>query len=610
MKKILALMFVVLLTVALFGACGKKDASDSTSSDSLFSTADVNFIDADGGCAYIITRPEKCDAEISEAASGLYRKMKEVLTVNSKNKSDAEDGDGVAEILVGDTNRNASRVAKEYLLSEGTGRADEYIICTVDEDIAIVGTTIKSTLAAIEYFTENILPQKTVAGGINHLNSNPDKYENIALFGNDNLYGIEIVRPIYNVSYITQQEIDKLINLVEEKTGYLLTLVNDNNASNTGNKLDGSGTLTPSTPAEYQIIIGNCARDGVKTITDKNEYEIRIEEKAVYLNGGSPYATALAVTEFCKMFSNNDAITADMSVADGDYDYVVATYDSAEYYYPTWKEDFESNNIDDLYYWTVRWDESAGYGDTGKPCYRGNSQAKNNYIRDGKLYMEALETNKGYYGGMIDTRGRLAFLYGYMEISDLHPKGEGFWSALWTVSYGNTVENPMALPTMDYLYYSETDIDECYGEGTWAYGNTFAWPTGVGKQHGLTTVHVNNRVTAEDDRGFYMDFHTYGFEWPDEKTVRFTCDGKVYAEQSLREGEQEAYRQAQWLKLSLAVGTENHPITDNKDEWQNTNTFITDWVYIYQKRGQRLFFGEGGGNKMNIDCKWHIQERQ
>ncbi len=606
-KSFISLLLCLLFSLTLFSACGKKDENDAASSGGWLSTADVNFIDEDGESKYVIVRAEKCDSRITECASNLFRTIKTVLGVNSKNLSDEESGDGVPEILIGETNRESTWLAKELLFSEGTKRGDEYIICTVNEDIVILGICVESTINAVDYFIETYLPQKTVVGGIKHINSNPDKYENVELFGSSNLYGIEVVRPINNVSYITQQETDKLISLVESKTGYKLVPVNDNVASNTGNKLDGSGTLTPTTPAEYQIIIGNCVRDGVKTITDKNEYEIRIEDKAVYLNGGSPYATALAVTEFTKMLENNTAITSSMSVAGGDYEKVVATYDSAEYYYPTWKEDFEVSNIDDLAYWSVRWDESAGYGDTGKPCYRGNSQVKNNYVRDGKVYMEALETNEGYYGGMIDTRGRLAVLYGYMEISDLHPKGEGFWSALWTVSYGNTGENPTAVPTMDYLYYSETDIDECYGAGTWAYGNTFAWPTAVGESYGFKTVHVNNRVTSEDDRGFYMDFHTYGFEWVDDKTVRFTCDGKVYAEQSLREGEQEAYSQAQWLKLSLAVGTENHPITDNADEWRNTNTFVTDWVYVYQKRGQKLFFGEGG--VPHADCKWLMQER-
>ncbi len=57
-------------------------------------------------------------------------------------------------------------------------------------------------------------------------------------------------------------------------------------------KTDGSGTLTVTDAAEYEIIIGNCKRDGVSIISDPDKYEIRIEDKKIFLNGGSAHATA------------------------------------------------------------------------------------------------------------------------------------------------------------------------------------------------------------------------------------------------------------------------------------------------------------------------------
>lgn len=110
------------------------------------------------------------------------------------------------------------------------------------------------------------------------------------------------------------------------------------------------------------------------------------------------------------------------------------------------------------------------------------------------------------------------------------------------------------------------------------------------------TVHVNNRMSALDDRGFWMDFHTFGYEWIDNTHVRFTCDGYVYADQQLREGaEQLAYSQPANVIIGYAVGSGNHgtPTTD-PDAWQNTNKFVNDWVYIYQLAGQDLFFPKNG----------------
>lgn len=608
------LSFICIFT--MFAACGKKDSEGDAGNSSIasseasladkLSTADVSFV-VDGESVYKVVRAEGCDSKIAEAASQVFRAIKATHSVSAKNESDEiGDGAGVPEILIGETNRDTTAVAKELLLSEGTGRYNEYIICTVEEDIVIYGTSIASTLDAVKYFIDNYVSQTTVAGGINYLNATPEKYTDVAIFGKTNHYGVQLVRPIYNVSYVVQLEIDKLLDSFLEKTGYRFDEVNDNIASNKGNNTDGSGTLTPSEAVEYEIIVGDCVREGVKTFDSSRAYEIRIEDKKIYINGGSPYATALAVAEFSKILLGNTAVTSDMSVLSGDYEATFEKYDSSEYYYPTWKEDFNSDDIDNLGFWTCRWDEKTTYQDLDKPGYRGSSKLKNNYIKDGKVYMDATQDEKGYYGGMIDTSAKVSYQFGYLEISCLHPKGIGFWSALWTVSDGNAEYAPLYSADNKYTHYSETDIDECYGYGTMAYGNTFAWPTSYGNTIGAKTNHVKNTANSEDDRGFWMDFHTYGFEWLSKEKVAFTCDGRVFAEQVLNEDEQSAYAQPQWIKLSLAVGANDHDLTTDISEWKNTNQYITEYVYLYQKRGQKLFFGNGDRWQPN----WVMQERQ
>ena len=160
------------------------------------------------------------------------------------------------------------------------------------------------------------------------------------------------------------------------------------------------------------------------------------------------------------------------------------------------------------------------------------------------------------------------------------------------------------------MYHSETDVEECYGAGDWAYGNTFAWPTSYGRQALQIpadkdgTVHVNNRVSCADDRGFYLDFHTFAFVWDSDKNVKFTCDGYVYVDQDLREGpEQLVYSQPQWLKLSMACGTGNRPATTDPVSWQNYNKFITEYVHIYQKKGNKLYYSKNSQGK-NVPSNW------
>lgn len=593
MKRVLCLLMMFALVSCIFCGCGsKKETSSTPVSADFISTADVNFVTADDESVYRVTRPENSEDELSEAAVSVFKKIRDGFAVMLKNLTDVESGENVAEILIGDTNREASKKAKEYLLNKGTGRKDEFLICTTGDDIVIVGTTLESTVAGVEYFVKNYLSSKTIAGGINYLYSDPSKYSEVTLCETNVISNVKIVRPIYNVSYITQLETDKLINYVSDKTGYIMDTYFDNVASNTGNNTDGSGTLTPSKPAEYEIIIGNCARDGVKEFTDKNAFEVRVEGKKVYLNGGSPYAIAAAVTEYTRLLKANNKVDNGMSIANGNYEQTVAGYDKDTYYYPTYKEDFEVNNISDLN-WNVDWDQKLYYEIGGKQGYRGSKELQNNYVKEGKLYIAAVETEDAYYGGMVQTIGIMEFLYGFAEVSSLHPKGEGFWSSFWTVS-DKDGQGPVENSTVKYS--SETDIDECYGAGTWSYGNTFAHPTPYGREimalpeNVKGIVHVNNRVSSADDRGYWMDFHTYGFEWLDNTHVRFTCDGYVFADQALREGpEQEAYSYPQYLMLSMAAGTGEHSLTTNQDEWANTNKYIVDWVHIYQKSGQKIY---------------------
>lgn len=590
-KRFLLILLSLSLVLSFFAACDSRKDNQSDP-DTGVSTADINFVDAEGEAAYHIVRAEEGSEDLP--ITDIIKTIKSKYEVAVKNTSDEDAKGDLYEIVVGKTTREASAKAKQILDAESSGRKSDYIICTIDGDIVIYGNSNDAVTAGIKYFVDTYLTGETIVGGIKYIYNDASAYADISIGGTTRLSDYKLVRPIYNVSYITQIQTDKLLEFISEKTGYIVEQINDNIASTTGKIDDGSGTLTPSETNEYEIVVGNAVRDGVKTFTEKEAYEIRIEGKKIYLNGGTPHAIAMAVSEFIKLVENNNAITDEMSVLNGDYNAVIDNYDVATYYRPTWGDDFDGNEIN-YNIWNVGWDRVSGYSSAanGKDQYRGSSELKNNYVKDGVLYQVAVETDDAYYGGWFDTCNKMNFLYGFAEVSTIHPKGMGFWSSFWTVSesgkypeYSNTA-----------FYNSETDIDECYGPGTWAYGNTFAWPTSLGvselelENASKGTVHVNNKVTCKDDRGFYMDFHTFGFEWNGNKNVKFTCDGEVYVDQDLREGaEQLAYELPQVVYLSLACGSGNHgqPTTD-PIEWEYYNKYIVDWVRLYQVKGQKLY---------------------
>ncbi len=585
-KRVLAICAVLVLVIAMFGGCGKKD--DASTDTNGVNTADINFVDGDGEATYVIVRPDDAKMDENAEAIRILKKYKDVYSVSPKNISDSiADEDGF-EILVGETNRPQTAIAKETLISSGA-RANGYSITSIGNKIVIYGMSKSALSAAVDYFIENYLTGSVITGGINYTYSNDEGVNFVKIGGEGNLGLYNIVYPRYNVSYLTMLEIESLVESIGKHTGYTVSTVTDF----TVEEYDTNKNQT--TVLDTEIVVGNCERDGVRSITDKDEYEIRFEGKKVYLNGGSPKATAMAVAEFSKMFQSGDVDLTEDSSVKGSYDEVEANYSNTDYYKLTWGDDFEGTKIDTTK-WAADYTNSTVYGTGigGKKLNRCTPEST--YLKNGNLYICALQDDHNYYGGMLWTPGTMRYLYGYLEISTLHPKGDGFWTALWTNS--NTGASG--------LYYSETDVEECYGQGTEVKGNTFAWPSAYCKDLlGVTshTDHVTNTHYAKDGRGFWMDFHSYGFEWMEGK-VLFTCDGVTYGEQSTLDtpGFKEAYSTPMFIRVSMATGFSGNPlgrITQNPDEWQNTNRYIVDYIHLYQKAGASL------NTKPNLE--WNTQ---
>ena len=579
--RIACLVLVVLMSLSVFAACGKGnggnkgDASGVT--DANFSTADVKYVAEGGGNVYRIIRAEGAEKVILSAASSISKVLKTMAGKSPKNTDDTAPADAnIPEILIGETNREETKAAREYLI-QNAGRIGDYVIVTINNKIVIYGMTDESTVEAATYFKDNYLKAEGVAGGIKYLFTKEGNFLEASINGNTKLCRYIIVRPHYNSAYLTQIEIDRLLATVEEKTGYRMGQSEDFTVA----EHETEKVQTPV--AEYEIIVGNSMRDGVKKFTDEDQYEVRIEGKKIYLNGGSPYATAMAVTKFTDMLvGDNRVAVTDSNTATLSWKATEAAYSNETYYKPTWYDEFNGTEVDTTK-WTIDYENVTGYGRVavdGKLCKRNRKDPPNSGVKDGILYMNAEQDDEAYYGGMFYTNGTMRYTYGLLEVSDVHPKGNGFWVAVWTMSDRGPSN----------LAYTEVDVDECYGAGTWVYGNTFSWPTSYGNSLGNKVLHVNNRYYSQDGRGLWMDFHTFGYEW-DESTVRFTADGKVYAEQDMQTDERDidAFCMPQFVRLSLSTGSSEHGMpTQDPEEWENTNSFKVDYCYIYQKDGQLL----------------------
>lgn len=382
-------------------------------------------------------------------------------------------------------------------------------------------------------------------------------------FSKTNLSKYSIVYPKYNMSYLVTLELQKLKKEAKKIT-------------------EKEMAMHPDTKEHvWEIVVDEACREGSPTVFDNDTYIISPIGKKLFIKGGRPYSTVAGIKRFIKLLKKGEPITATII---GNYKQEKSLFKND--YRLTWGDDFDSENIDESK-WEIYYEKKLCYceGLNGKQTKRCRKDPPNTYQKDGKLYMCATETEDSYYGGMLCTQGTMRYKYGFIEISTMHPKGAGFWTALWL--NGNKGKNGD--------WYAEIDVDECYGKGgDYVLGNTFAWPTKkCREEQDGKLVHYCNRRNA-DERGFWQDFHTFGFLW-DEKKMIFTCDGFPYKTQDVTksEAEVEAFAMPFFLRLSMALGfSARKEITEDPEEWANTNKLIVDYVNIYQKPGQEIFINE------------------
>ncbi len=584
MKRTLALIFVLVMCLSLFVGCGGDSGDNKTdtnsnstdANDGIFSTADVKFTDENGESVYNIIRPEK-DTEVNSKAAYLYKQIKSILGVNIKNVADSADGTDTYEILVGETNRPETAKAKDYLIKNVSGRYNDYIICTIGKKIVIYSRSYDALQDACEYFVENYVKAEGVKDGIKYTYATEGDFVDAKING-VSLGAFVFVKQRYNESYITQNQIEEANEYIVNKTGFKLSIVEDHNAA-----------------TDYEIIIGDCKRDGVQKIEDRNTYSIVISGKKVYLNGGSPSAKAMAVSEFAKIVAAG-AVTDANSVQNASYSTTAAGYDASRWYSVTWGDDFDYVEGHETGIDFSKWafsGEGASEGHNGRNSKRAKTADKL-YVQDGMLNFYACYDDQSYYGFKLQTKNMMTFKYGVLEMSALLPdsgSNSGFWISLWANSYDP--DNPAA-------YMTEVNVCEMFGNSSSEASNLHGWlksnrhdyyaekwkDQGYSDHWSLDSSHSSQKKYYCPEGKFNDGFHTFTYIW-DENYCGFACDGNVYFSVDLNEQEiwKETFTQHIHIILSQATGfaSQSSCPADDDPVWNTTNNFLVDYVHVYQK---------------------------
>lgn len=567
-------MAVFVLTAVLFAGCGgkedkKEDTAPTTSKVAdagIFSTDDVTFISDDGEALYRVIRPAVTGDELKNATTDIYRAANSNFKASMKNVTDNNEETGIKEILVGNTNRKESEEAREYLKITAGGKKDDFLIGSMENKIVIIGTTEEATVNAVKYFLENYFKEKSVAGGILYVHKTEGEFRVAKILGHDPGEYV-IIRPHLNFSYLAEAELEKLAKISEDEYGFVIDICHDNVAP----------------VSDCEIIIGLANREGCEYISDKDAYKISIAGSKVYINGGSPHALAVGVTEFANMLKAGDITEA--SSKTGIYSEAIAGYDKSTYYTYKWGDDFDGAELD-----KSKWLAFGGTGGSSngtydhRPMYRSNTP-ESVWLSDGKLYMAARYDDTAFYGTMLSTASTMQFRYGYAEMSCIIADGDAFWSAFWINNDEGTVEKG---------FRGEIDVYECFGNSSSFASNCHVWPTpemiNTGYKH--TSLDGRDELNARqkmcpDGRKFNDELHTIGCLWTPTH-YSFTCDGDIFFTYDFSEdyASCNAYSEFSYIYYSIFTGAEGNltraPEECPGEQWQETNKCICDYLNIYQ----------------------------
>ncbi len=403
-----------------------------------------------------------------------------------------------------------------------------------------------------------------------------------------------IVVPTYNFSYIAMlqcEELQKTVKGITTSSANAVIVHEDEwtEISNSINVFVGDFNGS-SRDSSYKV-------DKSKLSAD--DYQINIGSGNVYINGGSPYALAMGVSEFSKMLETCEDGTSYYTgqTFSGKYSEKQAEYSNKTYYKPSFIEDFNGTEVN-TEYWNVMdiGQYSAECVTPGKSSVRS---AKHTVVEDGKLVISAAFDDDFYYGGMLRSHGKLQYKYGYLEASCIIPNGAGIWTAIWLTDNET-----------DGLYRSEIDVNESFGDATKAAFNMHRWPNSAGKLWGSKKTSLDNDgygtakcAVADSGKSFNDEFHTFGFYW-DENGAKYIVDGDIIFEYSTKglnkparkDADVDSFNEYLSLIISMTVGNAGHSeqfkLDESADYWNISNKYEVDYIHIYQIEGQDIIFTE------------------
>ena len=255
-----------------------------------------------------------------------------------------------------------------------------------------------------------------------------------------------------------------------------------------------------------------------------------------------------------------------------------------------WSDEFNSNsNAIDSKTWTAR-NCGAAATNGGSTCVTGEVQhyAPSAVKQDGSgnLAITATHTTSNlpsdsgacgawsgtcdFVSGRLDTQGKVAFQYGYIEAKIKMPAGGANWPAFWMLGTNIT--------SVGWPSSGEIDVVEAGGDKPTLVHGSLNYKNGGGAHAFVTAI-----KTASSD--ITAGFHTYGVLWL-PNSVSFYFDGELYETQtpSTINGPNWSFNAPFFLILNNAIAPNGSYYGGSWTGW-NTSTMNIDYVRAWQADG-------------------------
>lgn len=201
------------------------------------------------------------------------------------------------------------------------------------------------------------------------------------------------------------------------------------------------------------------------------------------------------------------------------------------------EDNFDGNSLN-----LESWNYEEGDG-CPNLCGWGNNERQiynRDYVKveDGNLVIAAVKKGDQYFSGKINTKDKIEFKYGTIEVRAKLAEGHGLWPAVWMLG---TDVNEVGWPAS-----GEIDLMEYVGREPHTVYNSLHTPASYGET-------LNSKKTFIED--IENGFHTYKTEWTEMHIKFFIDENLVYTFVPEKYDEvQFPFRKPFYFLINMAVG--------------------------------------------------------